>query len=146
MDADKCWDGWTKTEVPVDSGAVDSVLPKDWFPHVQMEESEKSRKNGKYAIANGSLIQNYGQKSIRFRTDQQKDKAVMFQVTDVRRPLLSANRLRQKGYDVLLTSNPKLVNTKTGEVIELIEKNGLFLLNMWVKKDTVGDFPRPGTA
>ena len=69
---------------------------------------------------------------------------ITFQITDVRRPLISASRLRKKGYDVLLTAQPKLVNRQTGERIPLVEDNGLFVLNIWAPASEVSGFARPG--
>ena len=88
--------GLVKVEVPVDSGAADNVMPPDMSPSVKIQPSEKSRQNGTYTVANGKKIANLGEKSARFRTDANKNNGITLQITGVRRPLISASRLRKK--------------------------------------------------
>ena len=45
---------------------------------------------------------------------------------------------------MLLTEQPKLVNKQTGEIIPLVEKDGLFILNMWIPAEEMSGFARPG--
>ena len=58
---------------------------------------------------------------------------VVFQITDVKRFLISVRRLREKGYSVILDEKPRILHKSTGEVIPLIEENGMFLIEAWFK-------------
>ena len=48
----------------VDSGAVDTVAPRDAATSVQLEDSEASKQGMHYTAAHGTHIQVYGQKSV----------------------------------------------------------------------------------
>ena len=125
-------DGWIKVEAAVDSGAMDSVLPTSMFPKIPLQESEGSRKGGGFKVANGGRIPNRGQKVVKFKTGAGQSRKVLFQVSDVTRPLISVSKIKRAGNDVHLDSNPRIVHKGSGEITPLIEKDGLHVLEMWV--------------
>ena len=45
-------------------------------------------------------------------------------------------KIKQAGHDVILETKPRIVNHKTCEVTMLVEKGGLHVIEMWVKKVT----------
>ena len=61
---------------------------------------------------------------------------INMKVGKVHRTLISADRLLDKGNDVILSMrNPRIV-TKHGKTIPLRRKNGMFLLDMWYRVPT----------
>ena len=137
-------DKWHKIEAPVDTAAVDSVMPRTWFPQVRLQESPKSVAGTGYTVADGRTIPNFGQKRIAFSDKAGGKSGITFQVTDVRRALVSARRLREKGNNVILDEKPRIINKATGKVIPLTVKDGMFLLDIWVRESETGPvFGRP---
>ena len=57
----------------------------------------------------------------------------MFQSADVGRTLISADRLSEAGCEVILNKKKPRIVTKTGKVIQLKRKGGIFIFTMWVK-------------
>ena len=66
----------------VDSGAAESVLPREMFQEVP--------KNGLHFVtASGSKMPNLGEEEIHFKTEDGLEPNITFQVTDARNPLAS---------------------------------------------------------
>ena len=53
---------WERIRIQVDSGAIDTVGPKDVAKAFNMEQSEMSIEGVGFIAANGSSIKNYGEK------------------------------------------------------------------------------------
>jgi hypothetical protein len=129
-------EGWTLIEAAVDSGAMDNVMPITMLPAVALHESPGSKRRASFRVANGAKIPNLGQKVVKFQTQKGQDRQIIFQVASVTRALISVGKIKQAGRDVILDAKPRIVNHKTGEVTRLVEKGGLHVLEMWVKKVT----------
>ena len=54
-----------RVPVTVDSGAIDSVIPKGIAKGVETRATDASRKGLKYRAANGTAIVNEGEKSLK---------------------------------------------------------------------------------
>ena len=54
--------GWERVRVQIDSGAIDTVGPKEIAKAFEMKETEMSKRGIGYVAANGSSIKNYGEK------------------------------------------------------------------------------------
>ena len=66
------------------------------------------------------------------------------QVCDVNKGLLSVSRVIHNGSRVVFDSDGSYIEDKTnGEVINLVERNGMFMMKLWAKKDFKG---RAGTS
>ena len=66
-------------------------------------------------------------------------------VGKVHRTLISADRLLDKGNDVVLSKRDPRIVTKLGKKIPLRRKNGMFIMDMWYKvPDDKTFFPRLG--
>ncbi len=61
--------GWERLRIRVDSGAIDTVGPKEITGAFKMWETEMSKRGIGYVAANGSGIKNYGEKKIVGYTD-----------------------------------------------------------------------------
>ena len=79
----------------VDSGAVDSVLPKSVCTEYLLEATSKSQSGVGFKGANGSPIK-HGQQRIRVKTSAGSNKNTTWEVADVRKPLISASRVLER--------------------------------------------------
>ena len=125
--------GWELLELAVDSGASETVIPEGAVAGRAIEPSEASRRGVQYEVANGHRVPNLGQKSFVGYTREGSCRGLTAQVCDVNKPLMSVSRLVKSGHTVSFSSGGSYVtNDATGENIELIENNGMFLMKLWV--------------
>lgn len=94
---------WTKIELTVESGAVNTVGPPRTAPKVPTVEGEAKRRGVKYRVANGNLIDNLGEKKLRGLSDEYKPVGLTMQVTDVTKPLLSVREMVNAGQRVVFS-------------------------------------------
>ena len=140
---------WRRIESAVDSGSVDIVAnPRD-FHGCEVQETEESRNEEHWVGAGGQRIDKLGEMQVEWFTDDMKKKRTRVKAGKVGRMLWSVGKLNEAGFDVFLTKrNPRIVNTKTGEVTHLIRKGGMFVMNMWVRvpiaNSSEAPFQRPG--
>ena len=85
-----------------------------------------------YIAANGNRMDNYGEKKIRFRQGGQSAlNSIVFQATDVRKPLAAVSRILDKGNKVVFSRYGSFIqNEKSGRKIELKEENGVFVMEV----------------
>ena len=121
----------------VDSGAVDNVLPKNICPHVPLMKTARSRSGIGFKGANGAHIHHYGQKHIHVKTDLGKSMVTKWEVADVRKPLISAARLLEKGHKLIIDSDPR-IQCKGGGNIPLKKVGSLFAVQLWVSAPSSG--------
>ena len=81
----RAWPGWERVRVQIDSGAIDTVGPKEIGKAFEMKETEMSKKGIGYVAANGSSIENYGEKKIVGYTDDGESVSMRAQRADVTR-------------------------------------------------------------
>ena len=53
---------WERIPVKIDSGAVDTVVPRSMVEHIPIQDTAKSSTGRGFRAANGSHIKHYGQK------------------------------------------------------------------------------------
>ncbi len=53
--------GWVKLRLVVDSGAGETVMSEETLPGVRLQDSEDSRNNVRYEVADGTLISARGE-------------------------------------------------------------------------------------
>ena len=127
-------------KITIDSGAAESVMPKDMLPNEPAIEGKAKRNGVRYVAANGAKMENMGEKRTRFRTDgTQAINGITFQVTDVSKPLASVSRILDKGNRVVFSRGPEgsyIENTGTGEWFQLKEERGTFVLEVdWLEPE-----------
>jgi len=100
----------------VDSGAIDTVLPKDSAKHVPVRQAEMSRKGMYYTTADGFPVYNEGERIIEGFSDQGTPVRTPMQVADVSKPLMSVRRMKQAGNLVVfgLSEGLAIIDVKTG--------------------------------
>ncbi len=74
--------GCERVRVQIDSGAIDTVGPKEIAKACEMKETEISNRDVGYIAANGSSIKKYGEKVVGY-TDGGESVSMMVQRADV---------------------------------------------------------------
>ena len=109
-------DGWRRIVVQTDSGALDTVTPKDAAPGIMLKETMASKNGIGYVDANGTIIKNYGEKMIKGKTDDGTSVSMAMQCADVTKTLGSVYRMNQGGNAIILDgSNSYMVQKKSGK-------------------------------
>ena len=122
-----------KTKITVDSGAGVSVWPASWgCPGTTLPSKTKI----KLEAANGTPIETYGEKLVKFEMDGVEGKAGMkFLMTDVQKPLAAVSAIVEAGNEVVFRSgvNDSFIrNPKTGEKVPLKRERGTYTMEVVV--------------
>ena len=124
--------GWTKVEVVMDSGAAESVCPRDMCPQFPVQDSAASLAGVFYTAANGGKIANLGEQRIPVSFGGTRTSAV-FQVAEVSRPLMSVARICELGNRIIFgASGGVIVNLESGQTTNFEKKDGVYVFAMWV--------------
>ena len=70
--SEKC-DGWERVSINIDSGTIDTVIPRQVAAAVPIQETEKSKAGTGFRAANGTHIEHFGQRQIRGYGDQYQE-------------------------------------------------------------------------
>ena len=126
---------WEEIEITVDSGACDTVLPSRMLSSIKLEQNDASRRGEEYEVANGCTIPVEGEKRcIMMTIGSMVPKAIVFQVSNVHKPLLSVGSMAGAGLDCILSKEGGVMRDRdSGEDIPLIRKENLYVLRAWVK-------------
>ena len=137
--------GWTEIEITIDSGACDTVMPMRLCGHISVMETEDSKRGMVYEVANGEEIPNLGERHCLLMTeDSQNPKAIVFQVADIHKPLLSVSRCADLGFQCVMGKHGgQLVDEESGEIIPLHRRGNLYVMRAWVRQNESAGFPRP---
>ena len=114
--------------ITFDSGAAESVLPKNMLPNEPIVEGEAKRRGVKYVAANGGKMENIGEKKVKFkRAGSNAVNSITFQVTDVSKPLASVSRILDKGNAVIFSrSGSYILHEVSGGKIPIVQEKGTF--------------------
>ena len=116
-------------QITIDSGAADSVLPKDILKGVYPLLPKKE--GVRFCAANGQTIQNYGRRQVAFRAKgRQGVNCMTFHVTDVKKPLASVSKIVEKGSSVHFTPEGSFIEGPNGENIELQLEGGVYVMDV----------------
>jgi hypothetical protein len=122
-------------EITIDSGAAESVIPPDIMNQFPTNETESSIAGEQFVAANGSIIENEGERRVDVFTLDGTKRNMVFQVTGVNKTLASVSRICEKGHVVIFDGDDSYILNKTsGEVIPMRHRNGVWLLEVWVEK------------
>ena len=139
--------GWELIEITVDSGACDTVLPSRMLSSIRTESTEASRAGEEYEVANGHAILNEGQKRcIMMTPGSSEPKGIIFQVSDVHKPLMSVGSMADAGFECLLSKTGGFMrDVDSGEMIPLTRRGNLYHLRAGVKGADSPLFGGPGS-
>ena len=137
-------EGWHQIEVVLDSGAADSVCPRNMCPQFPIEDSEASKAGVYYTGANGGKLFNLGQTHVPVSLDNGSRSLATFQVADVSRPLMSVSKVCEMGNRVVFgAAGGYILNIATGATTQFIKKDGIYVFNMWIPPLSESPFGRP---
>ena len=125
----------------MDSGAGESVCDEGEVPEAEAKESWGSRNGQTYEVANGDEIPNEGEKQFRACAETlyggySEEKAMTVQVCSVHRPLMSVKMVCRAGHRVVFDDAGSYVENKTTlERLKIEEKDGEYIMDMWVRSD-----------
>ena len=123
---------WEELEMNVDSGASVTVIGRDMVKAVQ---AKGARPDVKYEVADGSYIEHLGEKNFTAITDAGLEHYMTDPVTDVTKALLSVSKVVSKGCRVVFDEDSSYIENKSsGAWSQLEERNGMYVLNMWIGK------------
>ena len=127
--------GWELIEITVDSGACDKFLPSRMLSSIRTESTEASRAGEEYEVANGHAILNEGEtRCIMTTPGSSEPKGIIFQVSDVHKPLMSVGSMADAGFEWLLSKTGGFMrDVDRGERIPLTRRGNLYHLRAWVK-------------
>ena len=127
--------GWERIPVTIDSGAIDTVMPRQSANHVPLIETEASKHGPGFRAANGSPIRHFGQRSVRGLGDSFQPVGLVAQVADVKTTLASVKQMLKAGNRVHFESgNCYIEHVASGRVTEMIERDGTYEIGVWVPR------------
>ena len=110
------------------------MLEKNVLKGVPTVQGDPYKKGVKYEVASGQLIANLGQKTFAGENEGGLKRSFTGQVADVNKSLLSVRRCLQAGNRVVFDAKGSYVeDTTSGERMNLQEKDGMYMLKLWVK-------------
>ena len=116
-------------KIVIDSGAVDSVLPR--YELDQAFELLPKKENMRFVAANGSPINNYGRRRVVFRAEGRKGiNCMSFHVTDSKKALASVAKMVEQGNSVHFTPSGSYIEGSHGEKIPLKVEGGLYVMDV----------------
>ena len=121
--------GWMEIDAIVDSGAIDTIAPKSMVEGLKIRQTEVSRRNGKYASADGGVIHNLGECDMEGVAEDGTPMKLVTQVGDkVMNMLISVRRMVESGNMVVFGANQqalrKLAACNKIEKNMIVGKNG----------------------
>ena len=113
-----------------DSGAVDNVLPKSVCTEYQLKATSKSQSGVGFKGAN---VKPFGQRRFRVKTSAGSNLNTTWEVADVRKPVISASRLLERGHKLVLDEKLRMM-CKNGDTIPFERTGSLFAVRLWIPK------------
>ena len=124
--------GWEEIMIAVDSGATETVIGETQAKTIPTTRSSKP--GIKYALANGELVDNEGEKKMVMSTAEGVVREFTAQVTEVNKPLLSVSKMVNAGYTVTFSPEGSYIYDGYDGTYQYLEsRNGLFMLKGWVQ-------------
>ena len=122
-----------KVTVKVDSCSVDNCAPKTTCQAFKLRQTEASKAGLKYRAANGSPINNYGERLVKGVTDDGQKTSMAFQIADVRTPLASVYQIVKAGNRVIFEKGQSRVeNLSNHRVTPIRENHGSYEFDLWL--------------
>ena len=132
MEVNQLSHGWERIRVQVDSGAIDTVAPKDVARGFSLRETPMSKNKVGFVAANGSKIENYGERTVVGYTDDGEGVSMRMTCADVQKVLGSVHRMNLGGNRVMLDGKESyLESRKTGKRTRIHYENGQYVLYLW---------------
>jgi hypothetical protein len=125
--------GWERIKVQVDSGAIDSVAPRDVASAFSLMKTKLSEAGIGFVAANGSKIDNYGEKQLVGYTEEGDAVGMRMTCADVHKVLGSVHKMNMGGNKVVLDGSKSYMENKmTGRRTKIHYEDGQYILYLWV--------------
>jgi len=125
---------WEKLTLTVDSGASDTVVPPRFCSWSTIFHTEKV--GTEYEVANGEIVHNLGERRCTILVGENTGELnIAFQVVEVHKPLLAVSSLTAQGHKVIFADQDDHILLSNNEKLPLRNINGVFELDVWVKRD-----------
>ena len=133
-------DEWYEVDLPADTDACNTVVPKLMCPGIPITPSVQSLRGMEYEVSTGESITNLAEKRCEMWTEgASAPTPFSMQVADVHKALLSLSRCWDMGFVFLFgAAFGCLIDTVTGEVIPLQRRGNFYLLKAWIRAAPVG--------
>ena len=113
-------------------------MVETWFKQFRQKGA---RPDVKYEVADASYIEHLGEKNFTAIRDAGLEHYMTDQVTDVNNALLSVSKIVSKGCRVVFDEDSSYIENKSsGDWVPLEQRNGMYVLRMWVPKAKVDPF------
>ena len=123
----------------VDSGAGETVVSDEMVTSVETVKGEAYKKGVKYEAADGTLIENEGEKRFMAITGEGTKKKMVAQVCGVTKGLLSVRRVTGAGNTVVFKKGYGYIeDDQSKERIWMEEREGMYVVKLWVPKNQGG--------
>ena len=120
-------------QIHIDSGAAETVCPKDFYPTGTVRETADSKRGKYYLAANNTKIPVFGRKTIHGVTDTWSNLKIEADVADVRRALGSVKRLCEAGNTVVFSRGESyIMNDKTRNKTKIEHTGKGSVVHVWV--------------
>ena len=121
--------------VAYDTAAVDNVCSKEDLPGLQVVPSNGSKQGRGFVAANGQRIDNEGEIHVVMEPSGMRNSVgTTFQIAEVSRPLLSASRVADAGYEAHVNALVATISRDGKPVAKFHRKGGLYLATMKVRR------------
>ena len=127
-----------QVDMMVDSGATETVMTENCLEGViDISEGDACKRGQHYECANGSQIHDLGERKFLGWTEEDGQKAVIAQVCAVTKNLLSVSGMTRNGHRVVFDADGSYIEDKAfGERSWMHKVNGMYMLKLWVSKNT----------
>ena len=124
----------------IDSGAIDTVGPREVAKAFGMKETVMSKKGVGFIAANGSGIKSFGENRTVGYTESGEGFGMKIQCAEVKKVLGSAHKMNMGGNVVVLDGGKSYMqNKKSGQKTKIEYEGGQYVMYLWVPstKETV---------
>ena len=129
-------------KITIDSGAAENVLLRDYLTGIPLQPCPGSQRGACFIAANGTRMENLGQKRVDFEAANGVKSKILFQVTDSRKPLASVSKIVDKGDRVVFAPDCSYIeNVSSKRKIDMQLTNGTHAID--VEFLTTAPFVRP---
>ena len=131
--SDNSGKNWERIRVKLDSGAIDWVFTPEAGEAFETKPSIFPRYGINYTAANGTEIENFGQKALTGYSDEWTPLSVNVQIAAVKSNLAAGMKIIEADNRIILDASGSYIeNKKTGDRIQIRHENGCFVFDMWV--------------
>jgi hypothetical protein len=141
------YNGWIELDLTADTGACDSVVPKDGpLSSIAIVPSWQSENGLSYEVANKATIPCLGERRLEMWTEgASASRCMAVQVADVHKPLLSLGRCADAGFESRFGKRVGcLIDSTNGEIVPMQRRGNLYYLKCWVRAAPIASDSRFG--